>query len=131
MEKEHTLTYGNVIEEFLESFPEYREKAEEERSWWHGDVGEEPLVYIFFGNVLNESLVEELRATEHPRLLKRIFDFFERMALSPDKKVPELLTMEILEYLGDDKARLKRARKMMGRKTLKLSHEIEKFLGRE
>jgi hypothetical protein len=67
----------------------------------------------------------------HPQLLKRIFDFFERMALSPDNMVPELLTMETLEYLGDDKTILKKARKLMGRETLKLSHEIEKFWGRE
>jgi hypothetical protein len=48
MENENVLTYGNVIEEFLKSFPEFRDKAEEERKWWHGEPGEEPLVYIFF-----------------------------------------------------------------------------------
>ncbi len=128
---EQILTYENVIDEFLRSLPEFKGKAEEERKWWDGEPGEEPLRYIFFGNVLHGFLVQALRTMDNPDLLKRLFAFFERMALSPDEKVPELLTTGTLEYLGDDKVILQRARKLMGWVTLKLSHDIEKGLGRE
>lgn len=131
----YELTYENVIDNFLEAFPEFREKAEEEKEWWQPEPeeDEEPytLPHIFLGNVLNAFLVQELRAMKNLEILKRLFSFFERMALSTDEDVPGLLTAGTLEYLGDDRLVLKRARKLMGNKTLSLSHEIEKIWGRE
>jgi hypothetical protein len=128
---DQVLTFENVVEQFLNEFPEFKEKAEEERDQWYPDPDEEPLQYVFFGTVVNEFLVEALKRKDNLLLLNRIFKFFEIMALSPDKKVPDLLTTETLEYLGDDKKVLIRARKLMGNKTLELSHSIEKFWGRE
>jgi hypothetical protein len=129
------LTYENIIDQFLEEFPEFKQKAEEEKEWWYPefdeDENDEPLVGIFFANVLNGFLVEALRKLDNPELLICIFNFFERMALSPDELVPGILQAETLEYLGDDKLILERARKFMGTQTLKLSHEIEKNWGRE
>jgi hypothetical protein len=129
------LTYENIIDQFLKEFPEFKQKAEDEKEWWYPehdeDENDEPLVVIFFANVLNQFLVEALRTLDDPELLIRIFNFFERMALSPDELIPGILQAETLEYLGDDKLILERARKFMGAQTLKLSHEIEKNWGRE
>jgi hypothetical protein len=41
-----------------------------------------------------------------------------------------LLTVTILERIGDDKEMLKKAHKYMGKETRKASDEIEKFWGR-
>jgi hypothetical protein len=43
----------------------------------------------------------------------------------------ELLATGTLENLGDDKKLLNQARKWMGKKTLALSHAIERHWGRE
>ena len=67
----------------------------------------------------------------NPQLLGRLFDFMEKMASSADLNINNLLTDNVLEIIGDDKLLLARARKMMGPKTLELSHEIEKSWGRE
>jgi len=125
------LTYKNIISQFLLNFPEFAIKAEEEKKWWEGEPGEGPLVYIFFSNVVNISLVQALKRNGKSELLRRIFNFFEHMALSSDKMVSDLLVAGILEVLGDDKVVLKKARKLMAVKTLEMSHEVEKGWGRE
>ena len=53
------------------------------------------------------------------------------MATSPDPSVRNALQVSLLEVLGDDRARLETARRDMGPATLALSHEIERFWGRE
>jgi hypothetical protein len=131
---EPILTYENITDQFLKSFPEFKEKAEEDRKYWmdETDEGEVPLDYLFFGEVLNVYLMEEgLVKVDNPQLLKRLFEFMEKMALSDDGSVIDLLRAGILEHIGDDKELLKRARTLMGEKTLKMSHEVEKGWGRE
>lgn len=53
------------------------------------------------------------------------------MATSPDDDLRNALTVSLLENLGDDRQRLEKARLTMGPATLALSHEIERFWGRE
>ena len=133
-DNEQIITYENIIEQFLQNFPEFKEKAEERRTWWVDDMWDEEdqLTYIFFGCVLNDYLMEEgLVKMNDPQLLQRLFAFLEKMALSTDKRLHELLEAEILERIGDDKLLLTRARALMGKKTLEHSHAIEKSWGRE
>ena len=123
------LTYQNLIQTFVNEFPEFETNSKEEIEFWRG---EEPPVHVFFGNVLNPFLVEDLLAKEvHSKLLDRIFYFLERMAVSKDKKVQEVLGVAILERVGDDRKILKIARKIMLPETLKMSHEIENWVPRE
>lgn len=86
---------------------------------------------VFFGDVLNPFLLEELSTMRNRELLQRIFNFLESMAVSGDKEVGWVLTASILERLGDDKIILERARSLMEPETLKLSHEVEKSWSRE
>ncbi len=122
------MKYDNLITEFIVEFPELKERADKESKWWNEEV---PLVHVFFGDVLAPFLKTELISLENPRLLNRIFQFLEKMAVSYDEGVQEVLGVTILEWLGDDKKRLEIARKMMGPNTLKMSLEIESGLGRE
>jgi hypothetical protein len=126
------ITFENIIDQFLEEFPEFRQKAEEERDQWYPDPDEKPLQYAFFGIVLNPYLMEEgLVKMDNPQLLRKLFLFMEKMALSTDERINGLLGVEILEGIGDDKKLLQRARKLMGKKTLEISLAVEKSLGRE
>ncbi|MFC2063104.1 hypothetical protein ACFLS8_04090 [Chloroflexota bacterium] len=68
---------------------------------------------------------------KNENLLKRVFSFLELMAISKYWDVRDVLSATILENLGDDRAVLIRARPLMGNKTLKLSHQVERFWGRE
>lgn len=123
------MKYETIIQEFITSFPELKQLAQDElNKTWHR---EEQLVHVFFGNILNKYLVEKLSSTKNDGLFKRLFEFLELMAVSDDKQVREVLTDSILEYLGDNKEILDKARSLMGSETLKLSHEVEKSWGRE
>jgi hypothetical protein len=131
MEKESkTLTYDNLIPVFLNEFPEFRETAEEHRDDWQEDEEQDTQVHVFFGYI-NKPIVELLSANKNKRLLSGLFDFFELMANSKDEEVIGVLYATILEYLGDDKKILKKARSLMGEKSLELSHKVEKSWGRE
>jgi hypothetical protein len=125
------LTYENLIDKFVAAFPEFKDEAEADRQWWYPEGEDEPLVYVFFGDVLNQFLVKSLRKQDNQSFLTQIFCFFETMANSLDHRVPEMLQVEILEYLGDDEIVLHRARHLMGKETLSLSYEAEHLLGRE
>lgn len=121
------MTYNNLIKEFIENFPELEDAAKEEIKWWES---EEPPVHVFFGNVLNPFLIGELSTMETPKLLDRIFDFLEAMAVSDEKDIREVLITTVLERLGDDKKILENARAFMRSKTRKMSDAIEEFWGR-
>lgn len=132
VEETEDLTYQNIIELFLKDFPEFRDKAEEDKVFWQEEEDEKPLIHVFFGDILNPFLVNEaLIKTDDTALIKRLFQFMEKMSVSKDVKVQEVLGVTILEGLGDDRKILKKARKFMRPETLKMSHEIEKGLGRE
>jgi hypothetical protein len=95
---------------------------------WHE---EETLQHVFFGDVLNKFLIKELDTMKKESLLERIFRFLEAMATCEDEDVRGVLTATVLERLGDDKEILKHARSLMGKETLRFSHEVEKSWGRE
>lgn len=122
------LNYETVDQELIKSLPEIREPYEEELKSW---TGEEPGQHNIFGNVLNPFLLDLLQKDSNEGLIKRAFDFIEQMATSNDEKVSNVVQVTICEQLGDDKIILEKARKYMGQKTLELSKDAEKFLGRE
>jgi hypothetical protein len=67
---------------------------------------------------------------EDEERLKRLFAFFETMVSNGDEYVAELLSVTILERIGDVKKVLDIAYKYMGKETRAASDEIEKFWGR-
>jgi hypothetical protein len=131
-DQEQVLTYENFIKQFLAEFPEFNQRATERRKHWEDYRDGSPLNFIFIADVLNDYLMKNgLMYMDNPQFLKRVFAFMEKMALAADPMVPDLLETGTLEIIGDDKVLLERARKMMGPKTLELSHHIEKSWGRE
>lgn len=109
------LRYEKVNDALLSVVPEFQERYERELSWWQGP--EPPGQYTVFGFVAKPAVRELLSSNKESALLKRIFDFFEEMARSSDIQVPNLLQIEIFEWLIGDPERLATAWKYMGEET--------------
>lgn len=119
----------NILNEFLKNIPELQSKYDQCLVWWENEF---PGLHNIFGDVLNPYLIEQLNLPcLDEALLKRIFIFLESMANNPDEDVRNVLYVTILECLGDDSEVLRKAYKYMGRKTIKMSQEIEAFWGRD
>ncbi|MBI4311286.1 MAG: hypothetical protein HY681_05825 [Chloroflexi bacterium] len=122
------MKYTDLNNSLLEHFPELEERAREEFRWWSP---EPPPSHVFYGDVLTPFVKQQLSTMAEPKLLDRIFQFLEAMAMSGQDEVKAVLTDSILEVIGDDRELLARARALMGRETLALSHVTEKQWGRE
>lgn len=118
------MTYESLIKEFIGTFPELKDKAEEEAKWWDGEI---QLVHVFFSTVLNRFLVKELTSLENPKILARVFNFLESMAVSEDEGVQEVLVVTTLEYLSNYEVAVKNAKPLMLPNTRKLYDAMEKW----
>ncbi len=116
------LDFDNIIRIMVERLPEVSERyeAEEQR---HAEVGGQPTQYGVFWFVLQPFLEKLLDSGKDSVLLRRVFDFFEDMARSPDIEVVSLLCLEVLEWLVGQPRRLHTAWKYMGEETRKLARE--------
>lgn len=88
------------------------------------------LPHCLFGDLFNPLLTGILKRPDYSEnlLVKKIFDFYEQLAEYGDDEVKNLLQVTLLEYLWDDLTVYTRAVKMMGRYTLSINKEIEKYL---
>ena len=125
------ITYDNVVMEFLKEFPEAIKKAEEEKIRCSSNGEYRGYQYVFFGYVVTWLTINALNNNDNPKLLSRLFRFFETMAESSEAEIIDLLKWGTLEIVGDDKKILKHARSLMGKNTLALSHDTERYWGRE
>jgi hypothetical protein len=110
-----------------EALPELRPRLDEVLTYWHD---EEPGLHVLVGETLNPWLVAELAVPANDETLRRAFAFVEELATTDDA-LENVVCVTVCAQLGDDSALLERARPMMGERTLALSHEIERFWGRE
>ncbi len=122
------MNHDTLVKDFIKRFPGWGvEEIKDLRSWYEDD--DDP--YLFFGFILNPLLAKKLTNEGNHEELRGIFDFLEEMANTHDKAVEGVLTAAILEVLGDDKIVLSNARALMGKETIKFSHQIERAWGRE
>ena len=122
------ITLDNLGEQLVTAIPELRSQYESELEWW-GD--EQPGAHIIFGDILNPYLISLLELGDRENTIKRIFAFLEQLANYEDSQIQEVVTVTVCERLGDRKDLLAKARQYMGNNTLRLSHQIEEFWGRE
>jgi hypothetical protein len=123
------IGYSKVTGELLSAVPEFRERFNRELAQWKPP--ELPGPYVVFSFVVKPALRDLLTADRQPVLLRRIFDFFEGMASSSDVQVPNLLGIEICEWLVGDPLRLSIAWQYMGEETRKLTRNTARSLRRE
>jgi hypothetical protein len=119
------LTYEKVNDALLSVVPEFQDRYKRELSWWEGP--DPPGQYTVFGFVAKPAVRELLSANTEPALLTRIFDFFEEMAGSSDIQVPNLLQIEIFEWLVGDPEGLATAWKFMGPKTKTIARDTARI----
>lgn len=91
------MKWDVLHEKLVEAIPELEKAYKEELEDWD----EFPGNHNILGNVLNPFLVELLEQPNKQNLKQRIFAFLELMALSEDVKVQEVLSVTVLERLGD------------------------------
>lgn len=119
------LSKDNIVEKMLEAIPEVFPIYNKEMEWWG-----EALPHIVFGDVLNQYAIKLLKSSKEISIIKRIFDFYEKMASCDDLYVKQILTTTVLERLGDEKKVLNRAKEYMGTQTIKCLKVINKAIGR-
>lgn len=75
---------------------------------------------------MNPYLINLLETNENRELIKRIFDFLEKMACCDNILVHEVLGCTVLERLGDDNVVLTKSKEYMRKETKVISSEIQK-----
>ena len=119
---ERTAEFFVKMQEFLPSTKEaYIESIKE-----YGEVLETVVIEdIFMPLILN--LLSENREQQ---LLENIFKYFEEIVNSDDLHLINVLSITVLEMLGNDKAILETAKQYMGTKTTVLQIKADEELGR-
>jgi hypothetical protein len=122
------IKLNNLGDKLVEAIPELQPQYLAELEWWGED---KPGVHIIFGDILNPYLISIINTDYQEESLIRIFDFLEKLANHENKQIQEVVALTVCERLGDEPEILLKARQYMGTKTLEMSHEIERFWGRE
>ncbi|MEW9674486.1 hypothetical protein [Ammoniphilus sp. 3BR4] len=129
------LTYNNIVQEMLKIIPQLQPLYDKElEKLWQVEGLIPP--HIAFGDIFNPFLISLLQKPQEltkddEKLLSKIFNFLENMALSEDVKIQEVVSVTVMARIGDDLSILKNALKYMGNETKKLSKEIEEYYGRK
>lgn len=115
------MEYQNITNEFLKRFAVFKPFVKDEFL----DIGP----YAVFPEI-HQKIIELLKQPNEKNILKKIFDFFEELALSDDERSKEFLMYGALEIFGDDPDILREAENYMGPKTKELSDLVQNFWGR-
>jgi hypothetical protein len=108
------LNFANVRQELLLRFPELQETVAATLGNSYDLAIETPDAYPIFEDVVKKKLFQLIDSGEDSALLRRLFDFFEDMANSPDPNVSrDLLGIAILEPLVYRTSRVRLVRQYM------------------
>lgn len=114
--------FFRVMLDFLPSLnSEYKKSIED-----NGEV----LETIIIEDIFMPEIVRLLREDKNIKLLKDIFNYFEEISKCEDKHLANILSITVLEILGNDKTILSIAQKYMGPKIIQLQREADRGLGR-
>ena len=126
--------YEEMVDMLYEKFPELREEYPDEIEYYkelYKECGDKNTgAYSHFENIFWGYIKSALENEPEDRnLLKRIFSFFEEMAISDDGGVSNLLQVALLENIWSmSYPTYKRAIKLMLPMTRKLSQEHSSYL---
>ena len=120
------LLYNAVIPSLFRAVPEAKDAYD---AW---EMPGDPLPYIVFSFLEESFLTPAVDAGNAPDLLDRIFGFLERMALSRDEEVVNLLWVGLFEAWAARPQTFGRALEHMRPATKELaSQAVMKILGRD
>lgn len=117
-----TIEFFEKMQEFLPSTKEeYVESVKE-----HGEV----LETVVIEDIFMHPILTLLSENKNPQLLERIFEYFEEIANSEEAHLINILSITVLEILGNDKTILETAKQYMGIKTAILQKRADEGLRR-
>ncbi len=117
-----TEEFFEVMLDFLPSLnSEYRKSIED-----NGEV----LETVIIEDIFMPEIIRLLREDKNIKLLKDIFNYFEEISECEDNHLTNILSITVLEILGNDKTVLSVAQKYMGPKIIQLQSEADIGLGR-
>jgi len=119
---ERTEEFFLKMQEFLPSTKEaYTESIKQ-----YGEVLETVVIEDIFMPIILNLLSENMEQ----QLLENIFRYFEDIVNSDDSHLINVLSITVLEMLGNDRVILKKAKHYMGPKTSVIQIKVDEELGR-
>ncbi len=119
---ERTAEFFSKLQEFLPSTKEaYNESIKE-----YGEV----LETVVIEDIFMPPILKLLSENREQQLLESIFKYFEEIVNSDDSHLINVLSITVLEMLGNDKVILETAKQYMGTKTTVLQIKADEELGR-
>ncbi len=118
------MTKEYFAQELVRRFPEYQ-RAYEDHLEAYGKV----LGHVFFCEI-NPVLSKLLRANQDCAQIRRYMDFLEDMYRNGDDEVKNIVTVTLLEYLGDDETVLRNAFSHFSEELMEASKAVEASWGR-
>ncbi len=117
-----TAEFFEKMQEFLPSVKEaYIESIKE-----YGEV----LETVVMEDIFMPLILKLLSENREQQLLENIFKYFEEIVNSDDSHLINVLSITVLEMLGNDKEILDTAKQYMGTKTTVLQRKADEELGR-
>lgn len=100
---------------------EYRKSIED-----NGDV----LETVIIEDIFMPEIIKLLSENKNIKLLERIFNYFEEVFNCNDDHLINILSITVLEILGNEGKILRAAQEYMGPRTINLQMEADRGLGR-
>lgn len=116
--------------EFFEQMQEFFPSTREEYIKSIKEYGE-VLETVVIEDIFMPQILQLLAKNDHSKLLKKVFDYFEEIVNGDDSSLINVLSITVLEILGNDKNILATAKQYMGSKTALLQIESDRRLGRK
>lgn len=121
------MNYDSLYSYFITFVPQYRTWLERKCMECHAE--ESDGMHIMFGMVVVPFVIELLHACD-TETLKKVFAFFEDMALTSDKEIQEVLEFTVLEGLiSAGEGILLQCKTYMGPETMESCISVEQYIG--
>jgi hypothetical protein len=117
------IVFEGIVEAILGKIPELKIRIEKEFAHYYDLKAELPEAYPVFEDTIHELLLELIVTRSDDELMKRIFQFMERMANSSDRNVTDLLGIAIIEPLVYHPDKIRAAWDLMGKGTKERARE--------
>ncbi len=120
-----SLSIDSFFETMLSFFPSVKNEYEK-----HMEEYRERLDTVVVEDIFMPEVLRVLDNDWNKELLEKLFTYFEEVVRSDNEELVNILSITVLEILGNDRGILRKARKYMKPQTYKLQIEADKDLGR-